>query len=390
VTAPDDELVARAEELSRDVLARFAPIVDAENRFPREPIAALQGAGLFRFMVPEAFGGVPSTFATYARVAAALGEGCLSTAVIWAMHCQQVATLAAHARDAQSDVLRDVAQTGSLIASVTTEPGGGGDQISARAPLAAEGAHLRVRRECPTVSFGAEARFYLVTMLAAEDRPPHDVRLVLVRREDEGAIEVLGGWDALGVHGTRTVPMRFDVAIDPARAIGGVYRDVALRTMIPSGQLGCSAAWYGAARGALRRWVRWARGGRGLASDRVLGRLARLRLALDLVGASIERVADRLDRLGAEGAPLSAYEAPAHLIELNGMKVAASEEAARTLDALIELSGMREGYMTGGELGLERVYRDVRSATLMFGNERLLAANARLMVLESTPMGART
>lgn len=388
------DLVARAVEAASGPLRHFASIVDAENRFPRESIEALREMDFFRFMVPERFGGLPSTYADYSRIAATLGDGCVSTAVIWAMHCQQVLTIADHSDAEYADVLSDIAAHGSLIASITTEPQKGGDQLSAIAPLLPENGRFRVKREGPTVSFGGESRYYLVTMRVAEDRPHSDVRLVLVTRDDEGTIEVTGTWDALGVHGTRTVPMRFDVIVDPRRIVGGDdYRDVALRTIIPAGQLGCASAWYGAARGSLRRYLRWARGRpHGLGSDLVASKLARMRLALDLVGALLERTAARLDRLRAARAPLSEYETPSHIIELNNAKVAASETAVATLNELIELSGVREGYIRDGVMGLERVYRDVRSGTLMFGNERLLATNARLMILESTPLrlGARS
>ncbi len=390
MTRAEGEIVARAEAVSREVLARFAGRVDAENRFPRESIDALRDAGLVGLMVPEALGGLGGRYATLARVAAALGEGCVSTAVVWAMHSQQTAALAEHHGPAHEPALAAIAQKGALLASVATEAGYMPDHLSACSPLREEGGRLRVRRAGPVVSYGAEASYYLVMMLAAEGRPAEDVRLVLVARDD-GDIRVEGGWNAMGMRGTRSVPMRFDVLVPPDRVVGASFREVAFRTLVPSGELALSSAWYGAARGAVRRFVRRlradaSRGGRRLDSDLLLSRLARMRLALDLVGGLIEKVSSRLDRYKAEGAPLARYHDEAHVIELNSLKIASSELSAGVADQLVELAGLREGYLQGGELGLERTFRDLRSASLMINNERLRQANGRLMLLEGTPI----
>jgi acyl-CoA dehydrogenase len=384
------EIVARAEAVSREVLARFAPRVDAENRFPRESIAALHDAGLVGLMVPRELGGLGGGHGALARVAAALGEGCLSSALIWAMHSQMVVTLADHRGPAHEAALEAVARQGALVASVATEASPVPDHLCAASPLRVEDGRLRLRRAAPIVSYGEHAGFYLVMMLAAEGRPAEDVRLVLVRRDD-GDIRAEGGWDAMGMRGTRSVPMRFDVLVDPDRVVGASFREVAFRTLIPSGELALSAAWYGAARGAVRRFVRKlrgdaSRGGRRLDSDLLLSRLAGLRLALDLVAGLLDKVSLRLERYRAEGAPLARYVEEGHVIELNSLKIAASELSVGVADQLVELAGLREGYLQGGELGLERTFRDLRSASLMIGNERLRQANGRLMLLEGTPV----
>jgi acyl-CoA dehydrogenase len=95
-----------------------------------------------------------------------------------------------------------------------------------------------------------------------------------------------------------------------------------------------------------------------------------------------------LDRLRARGAPLAHYEAPTHQIELNNLKIASSEVAFRVVDELVQLAGLREGYLEEGEMGLERVFRDVRSASLMYSNERLRQINGRLLLVEHSPMAS--
>lgn len=381
--------VARAEAASA-VLRRWASEVDRENRFPRESIEALRAAGLLALMVPVEFGGEGGGFRLLARVASVLGEGCLSTAIIWAMHAQQVLTLADHRCDARAEALTAVVQDSALIASVTSEPEGGA-LLAPRAPLLRAGDRLRLKRSAPFVSYAAAARFFLVTM-AAEEGSPGEARLVLVGRDD-AVIRPEGEWHALGMRGTQSIPLSLEAVVEPDQVFAEPLRAIAVRTLIPAGHVGWSAAWYGAARGALRQFVRRLRRkgserSARLDSDLLLSRLAELRAQLDPIGALLERVADRLDKFRDQGAPAALHEQPTHQIELNNLKIVASEAAYRVVDQLVELAGLRDGYLDGDELGLERVFRDLRSASLMYGNERLRQANGRLILFEDTAISS--
>jgi acyl-CoA dehydrogenase len=389
-TLPRIHPLEAAREIAAAVLRSHAADVDARGRFPAESVEALRQAGLLGFFVPERFGGTPGGFAALGSVAASLGEECLSTALIWAMHCQHVAVLARHAADAHGGVLEAIAERGLLVASVTTETGKGGDLLTAEAPLAAVPGGVRVRREAPVVSYGAEAAFFLITMRAAADRPPNDVRLVLAARRD-GEVAVTGDWNAMGMRGTRSVPMTFDVTVAPDRVLAAPFAEIALQTLIPAGHVGWSAAWLGAARGAFTRFVRQmrregTRGRRRLDSDLLHCRLAELRLRLDLVDAMLERVSARLDSWTRDGVPAGPYGDIRHTLELNNLKVAAAREAFSVVDGLVELAGLAQGYLKEKPEGLERVFRDLRSATLMFHNDRLLKANGKLLLVEGSPM----
>lgn len=382
-----DELLRRAEQAARTVLPRFAPVVDEENRFPAESVDALREAGLLGYFVPPGLGGIGGDLGTYARIAETLGAGCLSTALIWVMHAHQTAVLAEHRRPEHEPFLHDIAAHGTLLASVTTETGKGGDVLRADAPLRREGNRLRVTRSAPVVSYGAQAGLYLVTMRAAADRPATDVRLVLVARDD-GRVDVTGGWNAMGLRGTCSVPMEIDVEVGEERVVGESFRDVALRTLVPAAQVGWTAAWFGAAKGAMARFVRDRRRRHtgDASSDLFLTRLAELRLELDLVESILLRVTRRLDRLRDENAPAAAYEDLAHNILVNNLKIAGSRSAFAVVDGLIALSGLGPGYLRGEGRDLERIFRDLRSAALMYSNDRLLGANGRLVLVEGLPV----
>lgn len=383
------EVIARS--VAEIVLRASAHDVDTRNRFPRESIDALHEAGLLKYFMPRRFSGLEGDFHTFSRIAAILGEECLSTALIWAMHCQQVAVLVNHAADVHGDVLDHIARTGALVASGTTEYGKGGDLLRAEAPIIREGHRLRLRRKTPVTSYGAEASYFLVTMRSGPDKPTTDVSLVLVTREDEGDIRVSGEWNAMGMRGTRSVPMEFDVLLPGDRIIGSSFREVALRTMIPAGHVGWTAAWFGGARGAFKKFVKrlrplHARGGGMLNSDLFLSRLANLRVSLDLLEAMLDTACRRLDELQRRGAELQQYEEITHNILLNNLKVAGSRLAFSVADGLMELGGLAEGFLKDRESGIERVFRDLRSAALMYHNDRLLDANGKLILVEDSPI----
>ena len=82
-TAPAPaELVARARALI-PVLAERAAGAEAKRRIPRETIADMQAAGLFRVFQPRRWGGYEMDPATYFEIQLALGEGCMSTAWVY-------------------------------------------------------------------------------------------------------------------------------------------------------------------------------------------------------------------------------------------------------------------------------------------------------------------
>jgi acyl-CoA dehydrogenase len=387
MTSSAENIVAIAESVSA-LARRWSADVDRENRFPREAVDELRKHGLLSLMVPADLGGGGADYESLARVSGILGQGCLSTAMIWAMHSQQVLTLAEHGRPDNDDVLLSVVRDGSLIASVTSESGTGGQLFTAQAPLRSEDGRIRLTRSAPIVSYAGEARYFLVTMRASPEAGPHDVRLAVVSRDD-GEIQVTGSWDAMGMRGTQSVPLSLDVCIGEARLLPDPFRAVAVRTFVPAGHVAWTAAWHGAAMGALTRYVGWMRQRNSqrsarLDSDLILSRLADLRAQLDPIGALVDRVALRLDRFRSEGAAQSCYEDLTHQIELNNLKVVGSETAFRVVNDLVELTGLDEGYRAAGTIGLEQLFRDLRSASLMYSNERLRQANGRLMLIENS------
>lgn len=378
--------VAELGRATLPTLVKYAAEVDRESRFPSEALQDLSDRGLMGLLVPAEYGGLGGGLADLVQLAEQLASGCLSTALIWSMHCQQVDALVNFASpELRRRLLPRIARGELYLGSVTTEPGKGGHLLTAVAALAEADGELRLDRGAPVVTGGEHADGFLVTMRSAEDARENQVTLVYADRE-QLSIVVDGDWDALGMRGTRSVALRLTGSVPVEQIVGasGHFRTVAVESMAPLGHLAWAACWLGAARGALSQFVALTRsstkpGGFDVRSDLATERLARVRIELELVSAYLYQVLDEVIGLRAAGKSL---DTPATQIHLNTLKVIAAERTFGAVDRLVQLAGMSLGYRQGSAVPLERYFRDLRSASLNYANDRLLTATGALTVLD--------
>jgi alkylation response protein AidB-like acyl-CoA dehydrogenase len=367
------------------VLSAHAAQVDEEGTFPELSMRELKQSGLMGLLVPRDYGGFGASYATMSQVAQVLSSACLSTGMIWAMHCQQVATIIDHAPQALLDkVLPRIAYGEMFVASVTSEREKGGHLLSAYAPLRFEGDEVVLERDAPVVTGGAYGDGYLITMRASEESPPSEVVLAFADRS-QLEIDARSGWSPLGMRGTDSAGMaikgRFpkDQLIDPP----GGFEHLAVTTMIPVGHIAWASAWLGAAQGCYMHMVELlrdpkARKGFNLQSDLFATRLARIRLQLDAVSAYLQQTVQEYEQF------CRSDDSPSHRfnIHINNLKIFASETLFTAIDNLLQLSGLRYGYLKNKQVCIERTFRDLRAASLMYTNDRLLVANGKLALLD--------
>lgn len=373
---------ARAAAVAQ-VAAEHASGCDERAEFPAAALSALRDSGLMGLLIPPEYGGLGGSLRELADVAAVLAGSCLSTALIWAMHCQQAFTIAGYAVPAlKRRLLPRIAAGDVYLASVTTEYAKGGHLLSCHSPLVSDGEWVTIRRDAPVVTGGERAGGFLILMQAPLPSTPSAVTLVYADREQLQATPS-GGWNPMGMRATRSIAMKLSGRVPSDQIIGGQggFRPIAVSTFIPAGHIGWAAAWLGAAAAALRGIVAAARtpaGRRQLKadSDSFRHQLARIRIDLDLVGSLLQRVIAELERPGTD------IETADCQLRLNGLKVAASELSFSAVDRMIQLSGLRSGYLRDSPLHLERTFRDLRSASLNYANERLLSANGLLTLMD--------
>jgi acyl-CoA dehydrogenase len=367
-----------------DVLAvteREAASGDESGEFSAAVLAALRASGLLGLVVPAEFGGLNGGAASMVDVTARLARADLSVALIFAMHCQQAATIVACAGDEiRAEVLPAIGRGELYLASVTTHRGSGG-LLTSDSPVQADDGLLRIDRDAPIVTGGTHADAFLITALAPRAASPSQVSLVYARR-DQLKVEVTGDWQALGMRATGSVPMRLSGAVPAGQVVDepGGFRSIVTTVFGPMAHLGWSAAWLGAAVGALSRVVGYLRSpeGRGrfnTGSELLLTRLARVRARLDTVHALLRHT------LNVVGGADDMSVPPVQLL-VNALKTVAAEECFQAVHEIVELVGLQHGYLRGSPLYLERVFRDLRSASLNYSNERLYLVNGSLTLLD--------
>jgi acyl-CoA dehydrogenase len=368
------------------VLRATAAEVDADAVFPERSMFALRQSGLLGLLVPSDHGGLGGDLADLVEVAQQLAAGCQSTAMIYAMHCQQVDAIVRFGNDDLKRVLLPrIAGDGLYLGSVTTEAGKGGSLLTGMAPLTRNGDGWTIERHAPIVTGGAYADGFVITMRAAPDARENELTLVYADREQLD-LHLHGDWNPLGMRGTHSVALQLKGTVPGFQVIGepGRFRVVAVESLAAVGHLSWAACWLGAARGALAEVVALVRSPRrppsiDLHSDLVAERLARVRIDLEIVGAYLHRVCDEVTALRKSGGSL---DNAATQIHLNTLKVVAAERTFDAVDRLVQLSGMSLGYRRDAAVPLERHFRDLRSASLNHANDRLVVATGKLTLMD--------
>jgi acyl-CoA dehydrogenase len=370
------ETVAEAAEA-------HAAEADVRAAFPEEAVAAMRATGLLGLLVPRVFGGYGGDVRSLVEASIRLGRADLSTAMVFAMHCQQVGTLVRHADERlRRELLPEIAVGGMYLGSVTTEVGKGGRLLSADSPLDDFGDALALDRRAPVVTGGRHADGFLLTMRSPAAETDNLVSLVFARR-DQLTVEDWGGaWDTLGMRASDSGGLRLRGRLPRRQLIGrdGCFREISIATFAPLAHLGWSACWLGSASGALARTLtvlRQERRGRAGAdgSELLAHRLSGVRQQLDTVYALLAHCCTLVERE-------QDLSRPRIQLMLNALKLSASEATHRAVEQLVEVVGMRHGYLRGSPTRLERVLRDLRSATLNFHNDRLHAVDGRLAFLD--------
>ncbi|MEV8511983.1 acyl-CoA dehydrogenase family protein [Dactylosporangium sp. NPDC051484] len=377
--------VDRAREILPELRAHAAE-VDDSAAFPVASLAALRGSGLLGLLVPHAYGGLGGDLGDLAAVAEVLASACLSTAMVWAMHSQQVDALVRYAAEPLRErVLPRIAAGEVYLASVTTEPATGGNVMTAASALEQSDHVLRLDRGAPIVTGGEHADGFLITMRDSAGASSNRVTLVYVDR-NQLKLDSSGVWDPLGMRGTHSIGIRIQGDIPIGQIVGdrGEFRSIAVDSMIPAAHIGWAACWLGAAKSGYADVILLMRSknrpkGLDPNSELVNERLARVRIDLELVNAYLRRV---IEEVQAARAAARSLDLPSTQIHLNTLKVAASELTFRAVDRLIQLVGLSTGYLRTSPIPLERHFRDLRSAALNLANDRLLTSVGTMALMD--------
>ncbi len=375
------DLLETAKRLGREVAGPAAEEVDREARFPSEAVSALREERMLGALVPRQLGGRGATIAEIASVCETLGRFCASTAMIYAMHQIEVACLIRHGLSVPffRRYLAELAEREWLIASATTEVGVGGDLRRSVCGVEHDGGRIRIRKQAPVISYGEEADDILLTARRDQNAAPADQVLVLLRKADTRLTRT-GSWDALGMRGTRSFGFTLDsVGLDD-QIVPVPFADIASHTMLPTSHVLWSSVWLGIASDAVSRARALVRAEarrtpgttppNALRLAEAVADLGNMRATVHTGIADFERNMDDPEVLAGLG----------FAMRMNNLKANASRMAPEIVGRALGVCGIN-GYRCDSPYTVGRHLRDAHSAALMIGNDRVLSANAAMLLV---------
>jgi acyl-CoA dehydrogenase len=382
-TDRDAAFLAAIREVADAVATPNADDVDRNARFPAEAIGALREQQALSAFVPAELGGAGVAFETIATACFELGRRCGASAMVFAMHQIQVATIVRHLDDAPwfEDYLRALHDQQRLVASVTSEVGTGGDMGRSIAAVTGDGAVRAFEKQAPTVSYGAHADDLLVTLRRHADADGGDQVLALVRN-DQTELEPMGTWDPLGMRGTCSPGYVVRARLAPEQILPTPFPRVAAESMVPISHILWSHLWLGIATDAFdraRAFVRAAAKRKPGAPQPAAHRLSHVMSGLSLLRAEVSSALTAFQDWSAEPGR-ERLSTMAAALRFNNLKIAASEQAPRVCSGALEVCGIA-GFRNDTPYSVGRHLRDCMSASLMIANERIHETNASLLLI---------
>jgi acyl-CoA dehydrogenase len=301
--------------------------------------------------------------------------------MIYAMHQIEVACLVRHGLSSPffRDYLADLAGREQLIASATSEVGVGGDLRRSVCALESDGPRFRVTKQAPVVSYGEEADDILLTARRAPDAAPSDQVLVLARKADIRLTRT-HEWDTLGMRGTRSMGFTLEASGSTDQIVPSPFAEIASQTMLPASHVLWTSLWLGLASDAVGRARAFVR--------------AEARRTPGTVPPSAFRLAETVSELATMRATVhgglldfeqhqddpGALAGLGFAIRMNNLKTAASRLAPEIVARALGVCGV-SGYRCDSPYSVGRHLRDAHGAALMISNDRVLSANATMLLL---------
>jgi acyl-CoA dehydrogenase len=377
---PPSEIAAIARQIGQQIAGPLAAEIDRDARFPREAFEALRAERMLSVLVPAELGGAGASITQVAAAVEELGRHCASTAMVYAMHQIQVASLVRHGHSEwMREYIAYVAEHEQLLASATTEVGIGGDVRSSSCAVERDGDRFRLEKEAPVISYGASADAVLVTARRTPDSPPNDQVLVVVPATP-ATLEVCSSWDTLGFRGTCSNGFRLRTEGHVDQILGDSYGEISAGTMLPTSHVVWAAVWLGIAGDAVdtarchvRAEARRKPGTTPPAAVRLadlIGRYEEFRSLVRARASEYELALDDTDALAGMGFAL----------RMNALKTSASSLVAEIVGQAMTICGMA-GYRNDSDLSLTRQLRDAFGAALMVNNDRILGASAQMLLI---------
>jgi len=362
--AAQDDVYSRLDAAIESTVKLHSERNDIEGRFPRENLHALAAAGWTGALNEPRFGGLGLSHGDFAEAAYRIGQHDASTGLVYVMHVGAAQTINLFGNDDQKERWLQ-AKGGTLLGTYSTsERASGGHWWYNFSEAARDGQNYIINAEKSFTTSSGQADFYVVQTRSPGAKDQTDISFFIVDGKTPG-IEA-GPWEALGVRGNHSGPIRYKGVKVPSRdrlGAEGQGKEIIYDGVSPVYLIGLGAVWEGVARGALNAAVAHTSSFVHKDKNKSLSDYQAIRQELGAAKVLVEtlrpwrnELAAKLDELWRAGKPQSEI-----LIPLTEFKVHAAEVANKVAAAALTVTG-GYGYRRGP---IERSFRDARAAIAM-------------------------
>ena len=363
-TNKQKRIIRIAEEVSESSLESRAAHYDELAIHPVESWRDVWESGLLAMTIPEDYGGIGLDMLTYIMAIEKLAHGCTNTAMTVHMHSvvqRYIDVLGSPKQKAR--FYPEVVDEGKLFGSWGSEPGRRGGSGVAKTTISPVEKGFEINGEKHFCTMAGGAYRYMVHCTMSTDSKDEGILMALVPCGASG-LEITGNWNTLGMRATVSPSVSFKQCTVDTEEVLGIP---GLSEKVGVGQgfgLGYAAVYIGAAQASLDFLIQHAKTQRydpdtsKLSHSLIIQRgVAHMMLELDsarlLMYQSAALWEDNTD-------PITRAVLAARA------KYMASRVAVSVTSAVIQLGGGRVAHR---RYPFERIYRDVRTCTLMPPND---------------------
>ncbi|MEJ8476533.1 acyl-CoA dehydrogenase family protein [Roseibium algae] len=373
-------LAERARRAAK-VAGEFADRVDAEGRFPTEGMDALKAERLMGVMIKQELGGEAARITEVADICGILGQACASTAMVFAMHQIQIASLADYAIGSawHEAFLTRICDEQLLIASATSEAGIGGNLRNSICAMDVDGDTARLEKNATVISYGTIADAIVITSRRNAEAPHSDQVATLFLKE-QYTLEQTSVWDTLGMRGTCSDGHVFRGEAPAEQILPRPFAEIAAHSMLAVSHLLWGALWYGIAADAVARSQAFVKAAARKSPGQTPPGALRLAEASNLLQQVKSNVVAGLKQFEAAKGDADALNAMSFSVAMNNIKVGTSQVILTIINHCMLICGIA-AYKNATPFSLGRHLRDAHSAQLMISNDRILGNTSTMLII---------
>lgn len=359
-----EELIAMYRDFAENEVKPLAAVIDNEERFPEENIAAMAEMGLFGIPFPEEYGGTGMDNLSYVQCVEEMSKVCASTGVIVSAHTSLCATpiYMFGTEEQKQKYLVPLASGQKLGAFGLTEPSAGTDAAQQKTTAVDKGDHWLLNGSKIFITNGGPAEIYVIFAMTDKEAGNRGISAFIVEKDFPG-FSVGKHEEKMGIRGSATSELVFEDCIVPKENLLGELNKgfkVAMMTL-DGGRIGIAAQALGIAEGAIAETVKYVQ--QRSQFGRTLSKFQNTQFELAAMQANTE--AAKLLVYQAACAK-DAHEPYSHLAAM--AKLVASENASDVTRRCLQLFG---GYGYTREYPIERMMRDAKITEIYEGTSEV-------------------